>query len=906
MPVRLDQIPSAPAAMRLDQIPESGATRLDQIPDDTGPVRLDQIPDEESSALGAFGRSAEREAIPTATGAAAFPMGFAAGTAATAPVLGPFAPVGGLVGGLAAAYGGGELGGWLQEKALARLPESVKEEIGLGEEQRQADIAKHPIATFAGGFAPQAAFLRPGMVGKLPAAIGATLGGGQEAYREMRDEGKLDPTKLAIAAGAGALLQKPTKLGTAVGYEAIQSGREHPEPSGEAVPGQKRETVTPILEEHQGNIKVRNRAINQVAVKANEKVKGDRWLDVADAIEKDDYSHLTPDEKQAADIHNEFVKEIGSEAKEVDVLGYLKDNFISHVWDLSDKNTASKVERLYPGKASISPFTRHSMKRIIETYREGIDMGLKPKVHSLGELISVYGVSMGRAIENARTIEKLKAAVSSTGDKLFPKLRSFVKQEDGSYKVFEHTKHPGMIPAEDISGMGPSFRKAFKNYAVHPDIIPALKVAFGSTDMGTAMRGLTALSYAVKRNNVGISLFHPKALLEAYVGAGGSVGFKPAVDAALARYREEGLGGVVDKVLKGGLEIKSPLEDQLGREQFRKSLDKIDDTFTKVNPALGKAIKGYKIVDQKLNDFTWSYLHTGMKLATAIRMFESMTLAHPEMAEEEIARQVSAFVNTTFGGINWEQAAYHVIDRLGTSKFADTLAKAAGETMGPKGRAILSIAFFAPDWKLSTAAAWLRAMPGAGKIVAPELAAMHRRYLLRSALMAMVISNAVNYYFTGHYMWDNKPTEKKGEKPGIMDRLYAMTLVDLGNGQHMNMFKHFMEFPHWVTHFRQQFLNAMGVMPREALTVLLNKKFLTPGYSPDIVPKNATPLQEAEAIAGHVLGGAVPITAQQMMDVGPQSALAGFLGFPMYGFTKEQRQEAARQRRLERIKRLEE
>ena len=153
-------------------------------------------------------------------------------------------------------------------------------------------------------------------------------------------------------------------------------------------------------------------------------------------------------------------------------------------------------------------------------------------------------------------------------------------------------------------------------------------------------------------------------------------------------------------------------------------------------------------------------------------------------------------------------------------------------------------------------------------------------------------------------MWENKPSDPK--KKSWQEKLYAMTMVDLGNGLHMNMFKHFMEFPHWIAHFPQQVLNSMGVIPREILSQLTNKRFLTPGYSPTIVTEGDSDMTAARKRLMHSLGGVMPITTQQMMDTGPQSALGGFMGFPIYGMTPEQKQAAKEERRQEKQRHLDE
>lgn len=198
----------------------------------------------QSSAIGAFARGAEQAAIPTAGGLAAFVPGFEAGGALGA-ALGPVgAAVGGLAGGLAASMGAGYLLNKGQSYLLNKYPE-LANMIGLSQQQLQADAAKHPYASFAGELAPQLLAMRPSAEGftSLPGLVGtgagAVLGGGQEAVREYNEGQGFDPTKLAMATGAGALMNKPWLFGHMLGLPGgapVEPSAAKLEPTPEAAP----------------------------------------------------------------------------------------------------------------------------------------------------------------------------------------------------------------------------------------------------------------------------------------------------------------------------------------------------------------------------------------------------------------------------------------------------------------------------------------------------------------------------------------------------------------------------------------------------------------------------------------------------------------------------------------------
>lgn len=187
--------------------------KLDPLPKG---FKLDPAP----TAAGAFARSAARSVVPTAGGVAAFAPGAAAG-ALLGALGGPFAeitvPLGALVGGTAASLGAGYAVDGAQTSLLNRLPNRFTSAIGQDQATVERDQQQFPLSSFAGGAVPQILFMRPGFVGKAPALIGAGIGAGTEAGRELATDGRLDPAKLAIAAGSGALLQRPTRLGRAIG-----------------------------------------------------------------------------------------------------------------------------------------------------------------------------------------------------------------------------------------------------------------------------------------------------------------------------------------------------------------------------------------------------------------------------------------------------------------------------------------------------------------------------------------------------------------------------------------------------------------------------------------------------------------------------------------------------------------
>ena len=164
-------------------------------------------------------RHSASQALPTAAGIAVFPAGAAAGALTAAP-LDPFtfggaSVVGGLIGGTAAAITAGGVTSTAQRPLLNRVP-------GLDESTLAHDQVEHPIASFIGDIAPQAAFLRPGFAGWRAAATGAAIAGSVEAGSEATQGGgvdlsRIDLTRVGLQSAAGALLNHETRLGQLTG-----------------------------------------------------------------------------------------------------------------------------------------------------------------------------------------------------------------------------------------------------------------------------------------------------------------------------------------------------------------------------------------------------------------------------------------------------------------------------------------------------------------------------------------------------------------------------------------------------------------------------------------------------------------------------------------------------------------
>ena len=227
-------------------------------PGDTGEANpfdaMLQGPQGQSSALGAFGRSAALGAAPAAGGLAGAAAGAEAGGELGA-FAGPWgALAGGVIGGAIGGFGASWGVGKAQDYAISKMPDGWKDPL---EQQLKNDQAAHPTASFLGGIAPYVATMSPfGAAKGATAALadnattlqrlaanpitgrlfgGAVMGGvelGQEA-----SQGDVDWRNVAISTGVGVIFNHPNRLGRAIeGFAASPFRARADEPGAEPAP----------------------------------------------------------------------------------------------------------------------------------------------------------------------------------------------------------------------------------------------------------------------------------------------------------------------------------------------------------------------------------------------------------------------------------------------------------------------------------------------------------------------------------------------------------------------------------------------------------------------------------------------------------------------------------------------
>ena len=643
---------------------------------------------------------------------------------------------------------------------------------------------------------------------------------------------------------------------------------------------------------------------------------------IAEAVDKGDLSGLTPEETALAKKYEALVKDIGDRAVEQGVVKGLLEDYVTHILDwagapkgareefiqtllgtaprdpsMRGMTTESKFgkERKFKTFADLEWFINEANGRIAAAGKS--DFRLKIKTKDIAEIYKEYATSMEKAIENKKLVDNLKQVRNVAGETLIKE----VNKDNPMPYGWEMMDSP-----------------QFAGYAVHPDMMPALKFVFDAGP-GDLMKAFGAISQLTKRINVIGSFFHAKSLMEVLSSSQIPIwtpvkeaivlpliekGVKAitgkelqlsAISKAVEQFKNGGVGDNVDMWIKdGGLQLEMPEDVTQGilsaTGKFADSMIGKYGPKTRVLESVMSTVEKYTL--GLFDKYTWNYLHTGGKLMVADAYLDKarMTAAKEGKPFDEAAsrKEISKFVNDSFGGLNWFDAATQT-----QNEFAKRIAMAA---YNPAGRRGLQVALFAPDWTLSTLRAFTAALPkelnpakwhpveGVKGMMTPTTKADYARlYQFKTALTYFTLINAINMMTADRPIWENKDP----------------TRIEWPDGTSMQAMKHAMEPYHWLMDADKTFANKLGFIPKAVIVGVAGTEYASP-QAQKLVDPSAT--GRLKAVAGMVVPFQVAASRDAPPGEGAKRAAFGTMGFPIYGSTPEQKKAS----RAEREKQLKE
>lgn len=713
---------------------------------------------------------------------------------------------------------------------------------------------------------------------------------------KLTEAGKVDP-KLLLALGVGAagaiagayLYQRhPVKGALAGAGLAMALAGSHPikflQALKGAISGDKRINVSSFLNTRDGmmadSMRARMQAQNHLATiipTKQERINVDNYLD-----DPKRYPNVTPNEKRAADYIRNVYDSLGKVAMQHGVLDEMIKDYNARRWQ-PGPNTKSILAQILSSKQNASPTgtsSTHNMSRVFVTKAEGKAAGLTPVTEDAIDNLGMYWDSMTRTIANKVTLDSLKnTKIPGTQNSL----------------VMSALKAP---PDYVANARLPGLR-------IHPDIAQAMSTVYHLTDTNPFLNGLQAVNTLQKRTAVMGSLFHVVNMAQAHYSANpfftplkntrdivtSLFGKSAAHDMLRRGTPTDDLG----QLLRGGMRIQLPDAEGIDidyNQSYYPAVKVVQGYMNSVLPGSGKIMGGLEKVSKLSDKFIFTNAHAGFKMSTGLTVLSKMRMnwakelqKNPNTvipSDEHMAAQAASFVNNIYGGLDWRRAAEEAQTELGRM-----LTYAA---YGPVGRSLLSFTFFAPDWLLSTlrsfgkasgAGHYLRRMTKTGTpeemlrhvggsglkgFVRPKTSTdFHRLYQIRNAVYFFTIASALNYYFSGHGLTENKNP----------------TRIDTGNGEYMEYNKHGTEAYNALLNPRQFFLNKLGFIPREAAEWALNKDYLTTSWQ-------APPYS---GVMQHALNTFTPFTITNMLNKSPRDIALNLAGMPVYGITADAKAE---------------
>lgn len=641
---------------------------------------------------------------------------------------------------------------------------------------------------------------------------------------------------------------------------------------------------------------------------------------IAEAVDKGDLSGLNPEELAVAKQYQNLVKQIGDRAVKEGVVKGLLEDYVTHILDWAGAPPGAREEFIRallgtssrdPSMKGMSTESKFGKQRVFKTFADlevyiddanariaaagKSDFRLKLKTKDIAEIYKEYASSMQKAIENKRLIDNLKQVRNVNGESLVKEITPESPLPEG-WEIMDSPQ--------------------FAGYAIHPDMVPALKFVFDAGP-GDLMKAFGAISQLTKRINVIGSFFHAKSLMEvlssskiplwtpikeAIVLPLAEKGFKAttgkdiqlsAITKAVEQFKNGGLGDNVDKwIREGGVQLEMPEDVSSG---ILSSTGKFADSM------IGKFGPKTRILEKSLtttekytlgyfDKFTWDFLHTGGKIMVADGYLAKARMQAAKEGkpfdEAKARKEIGSFVNDSFGGLNWFKAATET-----QNEFGKRIAMAA---YSPAGRRGLQVALFAPDWTLSTLRAFTSALPkelnptkwqpveGIKGMITPTTKADYARlYQFKTALTYFTLLNAINMMTANRPIWENKDP----------------TRIEWPDGTSMQAMKHAMEPYHWIMDPDKTFANKLGFIPKAIIVGVGGVEYASPAAQ-KLVDQSA--VGRLEAVGAMVAPFQFQAAGSAPEGEGFERAALGTLGFPIYGSTPEQK----KQKRAEREKAL--
>lgn len=343
------------------------------------------------------------------------------------------------------------------------------------------------------------------------------------------------------------------------------------------------------------------------------------------------------------------------------------DNYVTHIWKF-DTPSSEMMSKYEERLRTSSPYVKH---RLINSLREGIEMGLSPKFDDIVKIMSQYGRYANEAVVNRGLINNLLG--------------------------FSINKMPVLMEkTKAISGYKEMPGATLEKYKVHPSAYRMLQAVFlpSETSDDVNLRGISGMfrvaSAFMKKMVLNASFFHHIALTESIIANTNPVYamnillnkviMETAKTGKLPAYQDESVTrDAVAHLVKLGVTddynvnyINSTFEAFAKGLEFvdMKAIDTLDKwigdhpTAKRVPKALINeifqpvidSVRGVDVAQRGMDTLLWDMLHDAYKLWTYKYMADEIRgrKLSDKKQEERLLNSAGQWINDSFGGQHWE------------------------------------------------------------------------------------------------------------------------------------------------------------------------------------------------------------------------------------------------------------
>lgn len=442
----------------------------------------------------------------------------------------------------------------------------------------------------------------------------------------------------------------------------------------------------------------------------------------------DKSQNLTLEQRQIGDEIAKQYNEVGTIAKEKDLIKNILDNYVSRIWDVEPPKQPTEQLRRFGVK------TRHGKARKFETIVEGWANGYKLKVEGATNNLEILKEEIHNTINDKKFLQELTRLKDLEGNSILNtrQLPGYTRVEHPNFKVW---KFAGQTDPTDLQG---------RNFMQTPEgtvlerrgLYSPRHIARNLNNiMGASkLKGIKAIDAITKYNAIikawvlQSSLFHHLAFGRSfYLGStplkGDKVGDRLIDNIKNLSPRQayqSGLKSITDLKPEVELLIRNGLT--IGKIQdWEENILRQEDTF--VGRMLDK-YKATKVIKDKINafremqaGFLFKQFGAGLKTKAALIELKSELKKHPNLDPNVAAKRVANLMNDDFGGLH--------LKRMGRN---------------PTTQHIFRLFALAPDWTESNIRSAVKTFK------AGQEGNIYRRFwarILTKGILATILANVI-------------------------------------------------------------------------------------------------------------------------------------------------------------------